>query len=361
MSSFSGLFPYSASDLLQKREEGKQGRTSTLLHIIINNFAFFSVAVNTVRGVVNFGPRLTKKIATKVSTLPLKVAEDMETSQILSLLKTKAKEAKDITAKTISKVKTIPLKLKESLKGIKIVPNDYYGQHPGGQIPYQAPPQNYGFPSGWPNNQNLRTIESRLRQDLENIPGTLEKLKHNLDHFSRRIPNQMRQNIRNINIPDGLKPNRANAERLQHRLLATVEDAKTVGRKLSDNLKYADKIPLKENLASTEELLRTIPDQVSEDLEKMRNIPHHLRQNLESYKSIPYRFTKSVENMKSIPHLFWTKLGRADLKNSADDQQRITEDRKEKKNRLFPMKKEDRKMEEYFKKIIYSYLVDNDA
>merc|ERR1712203_542123 len=99
-----------------------------------------------------------------------------------------------------------------------------------------------------------------------------------------------------------------------------------VGRKLSDNLKYADRIPLEENLASTEELLRTIPDQVTEDLEKMRNIPHHLRQNLESYKSIPYRFTKNLENMRSIPHLFWTKLGRTDL---TADQERISEERTE--------------------------------
>ena len=86
------------------------------------------MAVNTVRGVVNFGPRLTKNIASKVKSIPLKVASNPETSKILSLLKTKAKQAKEITATTLSKVKTIPLKLKEGLKGIKIVPNTYHSQ-----------------------------------------------------------------------------------------------------------------------------------------------------------------------------------------------------------------------------------------
>merc|ERR1711971_673200 len=276
------------------------------------------VAVNTVRGVVNFGPRLTKNIASKVKSLPLKVASNPETSKILSLLKTKAKQAKDITATTLSKVKlaskTIPLKLKESLKVIKIVPDaynvpTYHNVEGPSKIPYQ--PASY-LPSfdhfrmvleGWPsqNNENVRMIETKFKRDFENlqdIPDVLaqnmENLKHNLDHFSRRIPNQMRKNIRNINIPDGLKPNRENTERLQHRLLASVDGAKTVGRKLSDSIKYADRIPLKENLANTEALLRTIPDQVTEDLENMRNIPHHLRQNLESYKSIPYHFTKNL-------------------------------------------------------------------
>ena len=332
------------------------------------------MAVNTVRGVVNLGPRLTKNIASKVKSLPLKVASNPETSKIISLLKTKAKEAKEITATTLSKVKTIPLKLKESLKGIKIVPNDYHGQSIEGltKIPYQIT-KNFDHmriaPDVWPlqNNENIRMIESRLKQDFNNmhdIPDVLaqnmENLKHNIDHFSRRIPNQMRENVRNINIPDGLKPNRENTERLQHRLLATVDDAKTVGRKLSDSIKYADRIPLKENMANTEALLRTIPDQVTEDLENMRNIPHHLRQNLESYKSIPYHFKKNLENMKSIPHLFWTKLGRTDLTNSAVDQERITDERSEEKKRQIPSK-EDRKMEEFFKKIIYAYLVENDA
>ena len=332
------------------------------------------MAVNTVRGVVNLGPRLTKNIASKVKSLPLKVASNPETSKIISLLKTKAKEAKEITATTLSKVKTIPLKLKEGLKGIKIVPNDYHGQSIEGltKIPYQVT-KNFDHmriaPEGWPlqNNENIRMIESKLKRDFENmqdIPDVLAQnmanLKHNLDHFSKRIPNQMRENIRNINIPDGLKPNRENTERLQHRLLATVDDAKTVGRKLTDSIKYADRIPLKENMANTEALLRTIPDQVTEDLENMRNIPHHLRQNLESYKSIPYHFTKSLENMKSIPHLFWTKLGRTDLANSAVDQQRITKERTQEKKGLLPSK-EDRKMEEFFKKIIYAYLVENGA
>ena len=67
--------------------------------------------------------------------------------------------------------------------------------------------------------------------------------------------------------------------------------------------------------------------------------------------------------MKSIPHLFWTKLGRTKLANSAVDQQRAlagwlaSEERTEDKKRP----KEDRKMEEFFKKIIYAYLVENDA
>ena len=326
------------------------------------------MAVNTVRGVVNFGPRLTNKIASKVKSIP---RPNPETSKILSLLKTKANEAKEITATTLSKVKTIPLKLKEGLKGIKIVPNDYHGPSIEGltKIPYQLT-KNFDHirvvPEAWPlqNNENIRMIESKLKRDFENmqdIPHVLaqnmENLKHNLDHFSRRIPNQMRENIRNINIPDGLKPNRENTERLQHRLLATVAGAKTVGRKLSDSIKYADRIPLEENLANTEALLRTIPDQVTEDLEKMRNIPHHLRQNLESYKSIPYRFTKNLENMRSIPHLFWTKLGRTDL---AADQKRISDERTEEKKRPLGSK-ENRKMEEFFKKIIYAYLVENDA
>ena len=346
------------------------------------------MAVNTVRGVVNFGPRLTKNIASKVKSLPLKVASNPETSKILSLLKTKAKQAKDITATTLSKVKlaskTIPLKLKESLKGIKIVPDayhvpTYHNVEGPSKIPYQPATYQPSFdhfrmvPEGWPsqNNENVRMIETKFKRDFENlqdIPDVLaqnmENLKHNLDHFSRRIPNQMRENIRNINIPDGLKPNQENTERLQHRLLATVvngvDDAKTFGGKLSDSIKYADRIPIKENMANTEALLRTIPDQVTEDLENMRNIPHHLRQNLESYKSIPYHFTKSLENMKSIPHLFWTKLGRTDLANSAVGQQRIRKERTQEKKRLVPSK-EDRKMEEFFKKIIYAYLVENGA
>ena len=341
------------------------------------------MAVNTVRGVVNFGPRLTKNIASKVKSLPLKVASNPETSKILSLLKTKAKQAKDITATTLSKVKlaskTIPLKLKESLEGIKIVSNDYHVptyQNVEGpsKIPYQPSFDQFRMaPEGWPphNNENIRMIETKLKRDFENIQDipdvlaqNMQNLKHNLDHFSRRIPNQMRENIRNINIPDGLKPNQENTERLQHRLLATVvnsvDDAKTFGGKFSDSIKYADRIPLKENIATTEALLRTIPDQVTEDLANMRNIPHHLRQNLESYKSIPYHFTKSLENMKSIPHLFWTKLGRTDLANSAVDQQRITKERTQEKKGLLPSK-EDRKMEEFFKKIIYAYLVENGA
>merc|ERR1712223_18833 len=100
----------------------------------------------------------------------------------------------------------------------------------------------------------------------------MENLKDNIDHFSRRIPGQAIHNVRTITGPPGLKPIGRNAEKiqqkLQHRLL---EDAKNVGR-MSDKISQADGIPLKKNLANTEALLRTIPDQMTEDLGNMRNI-----------------------------------------------------------------------------------------
>ena len=339
------------------------------------------MALNTVRGVVNFGPRLTKKIAAKVKRIPHKVAE--ETSPVLSLLKKKAQEAKDITATTISKVKTIPKKLKESLNEIKVVeypqlyqavPNDHYFSESGEgyrPIPYQGT-NSFDFLRNIPeqNSGNIRMIEQRLKQEFEKVQHAIspevvaenmENLKENIDHFSRRIPGQAIHNVRTITVPPGLKPIGRNAEKiqqklqqkLQHRLL---EDAKNVGR-MSDKISQADGIPLKKNLASTEALLRTIPDQMTEDLGNMRNIPHHLRQNLESYKSIPYNFAKNLESMKSIPHLFWSRLGRSDLANSG---QGITQDKTHKKKEL-TLSEDDRKMGEYFKKIIYAYLVDQDA
>merc|ERR1711953_763153 len=190
----------------------------------------------------------------------------------------------------------------------------------------------------------------------EVVAENMENLKDNIDHFSRRIPGQAIHNVRTITVPPGLKPIGRNAEKiqqklqqkLQHRLL---EDAKNVGR-MSDKISQADGIPLKKNMANTEALLRTIPDQMTEDLGNMRNIPHHLRQNLESYKSIPYNFAKNLESMKSIPHLFWSRLGRSDLAN-----QGITQDKIHKKKEL-TLSEDDRKMGEYFKKIIYAYLVD---